>query len=68
MESRAVDPVEFRTTQQQQWDSAATGWRKWSELIDRGPWAAIGEAIREAGADADGVRLTNLVLLAAGRA
>ena len=35
MESKAVDPVEFRTTQQQQWDSAATGWRKWSELIDR---------------------------------
>src|SRR5256714_4309069 len=35
MESKAVDPVEFRTTQQQQWDSAATGWRKWSELIER---------------------------------
>src|SRR4051794_14023482 len=35
MESKGVDPVEFRTTQQQQWDSAATGWRKWSELIDR---------------------------------
>src|SRR2546423_14047803 len=35
MESKAVDPVAFRTTQQQQWDSAATGWRKWSELIER---------------------------------
>src|SRR2546423_331253 len=31
-------------------------------------WAAIGEAVAELGADAGGVRLTNLVLLAAGRA
>jgi SAM-dependent methyltransferase len=29
-----VDPVEFRDGQQQQWNSAATGWRRWSELID----------------------------------
>jgi enediyne biosynthesis protein CalE5 len=34
MEAKAVDPVEFRQGQRQQWDSAATGWRKWSELID----------------------------------
>ena len=34
MEAKAVDPVEFRDGQRSQWDSAATGWRKWSQLID----------------------------------
>jgi enediyne biosynthesis protein CalE5 len=34
MESKAIDSVEFRGTQREQWDSAARGWRKWSELID----------------------------------
>src|SRR6266508_2374809 len=34
MEGKTVDPVEFREGQRQQWDGAATGWRKWSELID----------------------------------
>jgi SAM-dependent methyltransferase len=34
MEAKAVDPVEFRQGQRNQWDSAATGWRKWNELID----------------------------------
>jgi enediyne biosynthesis protein CalE5 len=34
MESKALDSAEFRGTQRQQWDSAATGWRKWSEFID----------------------------------
>lgn len=34
MESKAIDPVEFRGAQRQQWDSAATGWRKWSDVID----------------------------------
>jgi SAM-dependent methyltransferase len=31
-----IDPGEFRGTQRQQWDIAAAGWRKWSELIDAG--------------------------------
>lgn len=35
VEPSSLDPSEFRGTQRQQWDSAATGWRKWSELIDR---------------------------------
>jgi SAM-dependent methyltransferase len=35
MEAKAVDPVEFRDGQRDQWNTAATGWRKWSELIDR---------------------------------
>src|ERR671924_958817 len=34
MEAKSLDPVEFRQGQRQQWDTAATGWRKWSELID----------------------------------
>ena len=34
MEATNIDPVEFRDGQRQQWDKAATGWRKWSELID----------------------------------
>jgi enediyne biosynthesis protein CalE5 len=33
-EANKLDPAEFRDGQRQQWDSAATGWRKWSELID----------------------------------
>src|SRR5207247_53171 len=34
MEEKTIDAVEFRGAQRQQWNSAATGWRKWSELID----------------------------------
>src|SRR5919204_1190477 len=36
MEEKTLDAVEFRDGQRQQWDSAATGWRKWSRLIDQG--------------------------------
>jgi SAM-dependent methyltransferase len=35
MESKTLDPVEFRGTQREQWNTAAAGWRKWSEVIDR---------------------------------
>jgi SAM-dependent methyltransferase len=34
MESTMPDAVAFRDGQRQHWNSAATGWRKWSELID----------------------------------
>lgn len=34
MEAKSLDPVEFRDGQRRQWNQAATGWRKWSELID----------------------------------
>jgi enediyne biosynthesis protein CalE5 len=34
MEAKPIDPAEFRQGQRDQWDTAATGWRKWSELID----------------------------------
>lgn len=46
MESKALDPVEFRGSQREQWDSAATGWRKWSELID-GAASGISERLVE---------------------
>jgi SAM-dependent methyltransferase len=35
MESRAIDPVEFRDAQRASWDHAAAGWKKWSEWWDR---------------------------------
>ena len=34
MEAKAPDPVEFRAGQKTQWNSAASGWRKWNDLID----------------------------------
>src|SRR5919197_593591 len=34
MESQAVDAVEFRDGQRQQWKKGAEGWRKRSEFID----------------------------------
>jgi enediyne biosynthesis protein CalE5 len=34
MEAKAVNPEEFRQGQRTQWNSAASGWRKWNELID----------------------------------
>jgi ubiquinone/menaquinone biosynthesis C-methylase UbiE len=35
MESKAIDPVEFRDAQKESWDHAAAGWKKWSEWWDR---------------------------------
>jgi SAM-dependent methyltransferase len=34
MEAKQIDPVEFRGKQREQWNVAATGWRRWSDLID----------------------------------
>lgn len=34
MEARQLDAGEFRDGQREQWNTAATGWRKWSDLID----------------------------------
>jgi SAM-dependent methyltransferase len=36
VESKAIDAAEFREGQRKQWNTAATGWRKWSEFIDAG--------------------------------
>jgi ubiquinone/menaquinone biosynthesis C-methylase UbiE len=35
VESRAIDPSDFRETQHKNWDSAAVGWNEWSEFNDR---------------------------------
>jgi SAM-dependent methyltransferase len=35
MESKAIDPVEFREAQHRHWDSAAVGWMDWSAFNDR---------------------------------
>ena len=32
--SATLDPTEFRTGQRQQWNVAASGWKKWSALLD----------------------------------
>jgi enediyne biosynthesis protein CalE5 len=34
MDSRAIDPADFRDAQHEQWDSAAAGWREWSDFTD----------------------------------
>jgi SAM-dependent methyltransferase len=31
-----VEPAEFRTGQREQWNGAASGWKKWSPMIDKG--------------------------------
>ena len=35
MEAKSIDAAEFRAGQRKQWNVAAHGWNKWSELIDR---------------------------------
>src|SRR4051794_5393582 len=32
MDSKAIDPRDFRETQHSNWDSAAAGWKEWSEF------------------------------------
>lgn len=46
MEFETIDAAEFRDGQRQQWNSAATGWRRWSELID-GAASGISERLVE---------------------
>jgi ubiquinone/menaquinone biosynthesis C-methylase UbiE len=46
MEAKTFDAVEFRDGQRHQWDSAATGWRRWSQLID-GAASGISERLVE---------------------
>src|SRR5256714_10171156 len=36
MAANPPDAVEFRDRQRESWNSAASGWRKWSEVIDKG--------------------------------
>ncbi len=34
MEPEAIDPIDFREAQHRHWDSAAVGWKQWSEFND----------------------------------
>ena len=52
MESKTIDAVEFRDGQRQQWDTAATGWRKWSQLIDRSSSHISDRLVAQAGVTA----------------
>ena len=51
MEAKTPDPVEFRQRQRQQWNSAAMGWRRWSELIDRAASGVSGRLVELAGVE-----------------
>jgi SAM-dependent methyltransferase len=51
LEGKTIDPVEFRGTQREQWDTAATGWRKWSELIDEAAGAVSERLVELAGVE-----------------
>jgi enediyne biosynthesis protein CalE5 len=59
MESKTPDAVEFRDGQRQQWNSAATGWRKWSELID-GAASGVSERLVQLAGVAPGSRVLDV--------
>jgi enediyne biosynthesis protein CalE5 len=59
MESKALDPVEFRGTQRQQWDGAASGWQKWSGLID-GAFSHVSERLVELAGVGPGSRVLDV--------
>jgi SAM-dependent methyltransferase len=59
MESKTIDAAEFRDGQQQQWNKAATGWRKWSELIDSAA-SHISERLVERAGVAPGSRVLDV--------
>src|SRR5256885_10063702 len=59
MEANAPDPVEFRDGQRQQWDTAAGGWRKWSQLIDQSA-SAISERLVELAGVEQGSRVLDV--------
>jgi enediyne biosynthesis protein CalE5 len=44
-----VDATEFRDAQRQQWSSAATGWLKWQERMDRGTRVVSDRLVEMAG-------------------
>ena len=59
MESKAIDPAEFRGTQREQWNIAASGWRKWSELIDTAA-GSVSERLVELAAIEPGSRVLDV--------
>ncbi len=59
MDAKTPDPVDFRQGQRQQWNSAATGWRKWSELIDEAA-SGVSERLVELAGVRDGSRVLDV--------
>jgi ubiquinone/menaquinone biosynthesis C-methylase UbiE len=59
MATKSVDSGEFRDGQRQQWNRAATGWRKWSELIDESA-SAISERLVELAGVGPGSRVLDV--------
>jgi SAM-dependent methyltransferase len=59
MEAKTVDAVEFRAGQRKQWNSAAAGWRKWSDLID-GAASGISERLVELAGVRSGSRVLDV--------
>src|SRR4051812_26934949 len=59
MESTPPDPAQFRDGQRQQWNIAATGWRKWSELIDASA-SGVSERLVELAGVAPGSRVLDV--------
>ena len=57
MESKAIDPADFRKAQHKNWDSAAGGWKEWSEFND-----SAGRHISERLVELAGVRAGSRVL------
>ena len=51
MESNTIDAGEFRDGQRKQWNTAATGWRKYSELIDESAGAISDRLVELAGVE-----------------
>lgn len=52
MESSLPDPAEFREGQRQQWNVAAQGWRRWSDLIDTAASGVSERLVELAGVEA----------------
>jgi enediyne biosynthesis protein CalE5 len=52
MEAQGVDAVAFRDGQRDQWNKAATGWDKWSSVIDEGASPVSDRLVEIAGVQA----------------
>jgi enediyne biosynthesis protein CalE5 len=59
MESKPPEAAEFRDTQRQQWNTAATGWRSWSEMIDEAA-SGVSERLVEAAGVEPGSRVLDV--------
>lgn len=54
-----VEPTEFRSGQRNQWNTAASGWKKWSPMIDKGA-AVVSERLVELAGIKDGDRVLDV--------